>query len=265
MQPLPPITNIATIDDVINAIEGIINWSIANVSRLGYFGALYKRITIAIKQNLPNFQKPARMEQLDVTFASRYFAALNAWFWPAQFPPITNSWRVAFQSAALPKPIIVQQLLVGVNAHIDLDLGIAAATVSPGAELPSLESDFDLVNKVLAEQVSGVLDEIDELSPVLADIYDVFSKYEFDIIDLGLDVTRRAAWDFATQLAPLPQSEWPTPISQRDVIVADLGSDIIHPPAALQAIIDAIALFESRDVVKIIETLNEQANRLAGR
>ncbi|HEX7830597.1 MAG TPA: DUF5995 family protein [Thermoanaerobaculia bacterium] len=265
MQPLPPITNINTIDDVINAIESIINWSIANESRLGYFGALYKRITIAIKQNLPKFQDPARMERLDVTFASRYFAALNAWFWPAQYSPLSQCWRVAFQAAALPKPIIIQHLLAGVNAHINLDLGIAAAETSPGAELPSLQSDFNLVNEVLANEVAGVLDEIDELSPVLAELYDVFSKFETDIIDHMLEFTREEAWSFAVLLAPLDAQQQAVEIAKRDVFVAGVGAQIITPPALFDAIIDAIALLETRDVVKIIETLNAQANAVAAR
>lgn len=264
-QPLPPITNIRTIDDVIAAIEGIIEWSLANVSRLGYFAALYKRITIAIKQNLPNFQDPARMERLDVTFASRYFAALNAWFWPAQYAPLSQAWRVAFQAAALPKPIIVQHLLAGVNAHIDLDLGIAAAEVSPGPAIGSLEHDFNLVNQVLGAQVAGVLDEIDSLSPVLAELYDVFSKFEMDIIDHALDFTRAEAWAFATELAPLDAPQQQTVIAQRDVFVAGLGATIVTPPSFIEHVIEGIALLETRDVVKIITTLNEQANQVAAR
>src|SRR3954464_7173206 len=85
---LPPIPPVATIDQVVDAIQGIIAWSIANESRLGYFAALYKRITIAIRtaiaQNL--FENGRGMELFDVTFASRYFAALNGYFHPGAFP-----------------------------------------------------------------------------------------------------------------------------------------------------------------------------------
>lgn len=263
MQSLPPITGIHTIDDVLAAIERIIDWSLANTSRLGYFAALYKRITAAIKLTLPKFQDPARMEQLDVVFASRYFAALNAWFWPAQFPPLSHAWRVAFQAAALPTPIIVQHLLAGVNAHIDLDLGIAAETVAPGAQLPGLQSDFDLVNQVLAQEVAGVLDEIDELSPVLAAIYDVFAKFETDFIDHMLAFTREEAWGFAKELAALPPMLQPAAIDIRDVFVAGAGAVIIAPPKFLESVLESIAQLESRDITHIIETLNEQANRRA--
>ena len=46
--PLPPIPTVTTIDEVVEAIESIIDWSISVSSRMGYFAALYKRITIAI-------------------------------------------------------------------------------------------------------------------------------------------------------------------------------------------------------------------------
>ena len=122
MTPLPPITNINSIDDVIAAIQNIIDWSIANQSRLGYFAALYRRITIAIKQAIAEnaFQNGPRMERLDVIFASRYFAALNGYFHPQAYPPPSHCWRVAFDGVTHPEPIIVQHMLAGVNAHIDL-------------------------------------------------------------------------------------------------------------------------------------------------
>ncbi|HEX7154032.1 MAG TPA: DUF5995 family protein [Thermoanaerobaculia bacterium] len=260
MQPLPPITNIKTIDDVIAAIDTIIGWSIAQQSRLGYFGALYKKITVAIKQAIAEgkFENGPRMQQLDVTFASRYFAALNAWFNPARFPPITQSWKTAFEGAEQPAPIIVQQLLAGVNAHIDLDLGIAAQEVAPGADLPSLRNDFNTVNAVLASEVSGVLSELDELSPVMGDFYKLFSKYEIDAIDITLDFVRADAWAFASMLASLQPKDQIFQIAQQDAKVAKLGADVLSPPAPLREMLAAVAAFESRDIVKNIEALNAQ-------
>ena len=36
------------LDAVVSALDSVIEWSIAASSRLGYFAALYKRITIAV-------------------------------------------------------------------------------------------------------------------------------------------------------------------------------------------------------------------------
>jgi hypothetical protein len=261
--PLPPIAPVTTIDEVIAAIQGIIGWSIANESRLGYFAALYKRITIAIRQGIAQhlFDDGPRMERLDVTFASRYFTALNGYFHPGPaYPHVSHCWRVAFDGAQLPGPIIIQQLLAGVNAHIDFDLGIAAEEVSPGEQLPSLHRDFNTVNAVLASQVSTVVTEIDSLSPVLADIYDLLQKYELDLIADALVVTRDSAWEFATVLAKEPAIAHPVTMSIHDLEVAGLGLLILHPPGILQRIVDVIASRESRDIVKNIETLDAIAN-----
>ena len=264
-EPLPPIPAVATIDEVVAAIDGIIDWSITNTSHLGYFAALYKRITVAIRQGIIDgkFQDGPRMERFDVTFASRYFAALNAYFHPLQFPPLSLCWRVAFEGALLPEPIIVQHLLAGVNAHIDLDLGIAAEETAPGPALPSLHDDFNAVNVVLASQVMAVLDEIDELSPVLADLYDVFMKYEIDIINTALEVTRDDAWAFASLLAVSPKLVQPFEIAKHDVKVTLIGRLILAPPKPLSDIVAAIAARESRDVVHNITVLNAQAEAFA--
>ncbi len=255
---LPPITGINNIDDVINAIQGIVDWSIANQSRLGYFAALYKRITIAIKVAIgeKRFQDNPRMEHLDVVFASRYFAALNGYFHPGAFPLPSHCWRVAFDGAAHEEPIIVQQMLAGVNAHIDLDLGIAASEIAPGAQIESLHDDFNTVNAVLASQVHGVVDEIDSLSPVLADLYDVLMQHEIDLIDDGLIVFRDGAWRFATVLACEPSIMHQATIMVKDLEVAKLGTLILYPPPLLASITTVIGSKESRDVVHNIEVLD---------
>ena len=260
--PLPPITGITNIDHVVDAIETIVQWSMANGSRLGYFAALYKKITIAIRTAIAEhkFEDGPRMERFDVTFASRYFAALNGFFHPGrEFPAPTHSWLVAFNGALLPGPIIVQQMIAGVNAHIDLDLGIAAEEIAPGAQLPSLKNDFNTVNAVLASQVNGVLDEIDELSPVLAEIYDVLQQNEIDLISDGLKVVRDSAWCFAETLAMEPAILHPPTIMVHDLEVAKLGTLILHPPGLLANVVAVIAARESRDIVRNIEVLDRIA------
>jgi hypothetical protein len=263
MPPLPPIPVVTTIDEVIAAIETIVAWSKQSQSRLGYFAALYKRITIAIRAAIAagKFQNGPRMVRLDVTFASRYFAALNGHFHPGDYPQPSHAWRVAFDGALHPEPIIVQHMLAGVNAHIDLDLGIAAEEVAPGLALPSLHDDFNTVNAVLAEQVSTVVDEIDDLSPVLSDIYDVLMRDEIDLIDDGLKIFRDAAWHFAEVLAAeLPPLHPPT-IMLRDLEVAKFGTLIFYPPPLLATIVAVIASRESRDIVHNIEVLDAIASK----
>jgi len=258
---LPPIPTVTTIDQVITAIQGIVDWSIVDESRLGYFAALYKRITIAIKQGIAEglFDDGPRMERFDVTFASRYFAALNGWFHPAQYPDISRCWRVAFEAALEAPPILVQHMLAGVNAHIDLDLGIAAEAVAPGKTIDTLHHDFNAVNAVLSSQVSTVVMQIDSLSPVLADVYKVLMSHEMDLIAEGLVIVRDDAWRFAKLLAATPGFVDPAVITVRDLKVAELGKLILRPPGFLENIVELIAAQESRDIVKNIRVLDAMA------
>src|SRR5512146_355430 len=141
-----------TIDDVIHALDGIIDWAWDHKSRAGYFAALYRRVTRSVKEGIANgrFQNGPRMEKLDVSFANRYLQA-HEQFRAGRRP--TSSWQVAFHGASHWYPIVVQQLLVGINAHINLDLGIAAAQTAPGDQLPGLQTDFNQINAVLADLV----------------------------------------------------------------------------------------------------------------
>jgi hypothetical protein len=262
--PLPPIPTVTTIDEVVEAIESIIDWSISVSSRMGYFAALYKRITIAIGAAVSQgtFEDAPRMQRFDAIFASRYFDALNGYFHPTQFAKPTRSWRVAFDAASRPEPIILQHLLAGVNAHIDLDLGIAAQTAAPPANLEALHNDFNTVNDVLISQVSGVVNEIDELSPVLADLYHALTSNEIFLIDEAVKTLRDSAWTFATILALEPGIAHPATIWARDQEVSAQAELIYDPPGLiglLKEIVASIAARESRDVVTNIQKLSEIA------
>ncbi len=52
---------------------------------------------------------------------------------------------------------------MGMNAYINLDLGIAAAETVPSEELPDLKGDFDKINHVLASLVGDVQNELAQI------------------------------------------------------------------------------------------------------
>ena len=261
-QLIPPAK---TIDGVIDSIDSIIDWSITAKSRLGYFAALYKRITAAVRVALKQgaFENKARMERFDVTFANRYFAALNGYFYPDKRPKPTHAWQVTFDAASRREPIIVQHMLGGVNAHIGLDLGIIAQSIAPDVQLPSLQEDFNRINAVLGSQVNGVVESLNELSPVLADLYTVLQDNEINLITETLKSFRDSAWMFASVLAREPDVLHPGTILARDLQIAQQGALMYNPPAPIDAIVSAIAARESRNVAKNIRVLDEIASTLA--
>ena len=100
---------------------------------MGYFPALYRKVTVEVKRGIEErvFDDGPRMERLDVVFAKRYLDAFDAYM---EGGAPTRAWVLAFETTGQWWPIVLQHLLLGMNAHINLDLGIAAARVSPGSQ-----------------------------------------------------------------------------------------------------------------------------------
>ncbi len=263
--PFPTIPAATSLDEVVAAIDSVIRWSISTSSRLGYFAAVYKRITIAVRKAVKDgdFEDGPRMELFDVTFANRYFAALNGQFHPDRFAKPTRSWKVAFGAASRTEPIILQHVLAGINAHIRLDLGIAVQSMGGARTAFALQEDFNRINAVLASQVNGVVRDMNELSPALAEVYAVLMDHEIFVINEALRTMRDDAWRFATILALEPSFARPPTIWVRDRSVAGQTQLIYEPPGAVGLIkwaVAAIAARESRDVVRNIEVLDAIAS-----
>ena len=57
-----------TIDEVIEALDGVLDEARRDGSRLGYFAALYRKVTIEVKKGIAAgyFDDGPRMERLDV-------------------------------------------------------------------------------------------------------------------------------------------------------------------------------------------------------
>src|SRR5208337_5397477 len=89
-------------------------------------------------------------------------------------------------AATMQALLILQQLLSGMNAHINLDLGIASAQVSPGDQLPQLKPDFDEINALLAGQVGTVEAEIASLSPLIGDLEKVGLRTETSVVNFSM-------------------------------------------------------------------------------
>ena len=217
-----------TIDDVLTLLDRIIDDARATGSRLGYFAALYRNVTIRVKDGIAQgrFADGPRMERLDVRFANRYLAAYHR---HREGDVPTQCWQVAFEASTRWRPLIVQHLLLGMNAHINLDLGIAAARVSPGAALADLERDFRAINDVLIEMLNDVQRRLNTVSPWLGVLDVVGGGVDELVASVGLKGARHQAWRLAQQLAPLSRSAQQPVINRVDDHGARVGQHLLWP------------------------------------
>jgi hypothetical protein len=220
------------IDGVIAQLDGIIAQQWEEASCLGYFPVLYRRVTVEIKNAIEAgvFDDAARMEWFDVVFANRY---LEAFANLSRGQPTGRAWAIAFDAAIDWWPIVLQHLLLAINAHINLDLGIAAATTSPGDRIDDLEDDFDRINAILTGLVDDVERQLTVIWPKLASLGRVAGRKDDAVINFSITKARDYAWHGAKTLAPLDDRERQPIIDRIDLKAALVGRAIRHPgPAA---------------------------------
>lgn len=243
-----------TLADVLAALDEVVERARAERDRSGYFAVLYREVTRRVRDGIAagRFEDGPRMERLDVVFANRYLEA-RARYWRGE--PAPRSWVVAFEAAPTWSPLILQHLLLGINAHINLDLGIAAATVTPGDRIDDLKPDFYEINALLGSLVRGVVEDVGEVSPWIGWLDRIGGRTEDRLIEFSIDVARDEAWKLARALAPLPQDKWPPDVDKRDLWTSDFAGFLLRPGFLLSAGLYMIRLRESNDIPHIIDVL----------
>ncbi|WCT10390.1 DUF5995 family protein [Mucilaginibacter jinjuensis] len=245
-----------TIDDIIQSLQNIIAKCAAANSRLGYFATLYLKVTQSVKDGIASgqFQDGQRMEKLDVVFASRYLDAYQKW---TSHQPTTTSWAIAFEQAEKSSVLVLQHLLLGMNAHINLDLGIAAVEVCEGQPLANLSQDFDAINTIIAALTNQVLFELGQVSPLLSLLGLHASNANSALIQFSIGNARDGAWCFAESLIAQKPEDYAAFIATRDKTIHNLGNSIVDTSGFMRLTVWLIHLFEWKKPSRIIKALNE--------
>ncbi|QHI38392.1 hypothetical protein IMCC3317_37840 [Kordia antarctica] len=245
-----------TVDEVISFLDQIIEDNKEIPSTMGYFAALYHKVTCKVKEGIENhfFDDNPRMEHLDVIFANRYLQAYTD-FKNNTTP--SKSWQVAFEKADDYWFIVLQHILLGMNAHINLDLGIAAAEVMKGENINDLKGDFDKINVILGELVHDVEKELSLIWTTLTKILKETERFDTILIDFSMKLARDGAWKYATSLANSPATNWPQLISARDQRITEKVKLVTDPGFFANLILKIIRLEETGSIKTRIEILQK--------
>lgn len=257
---------ISPIDAVIAELQALVSQTLTGPiapSRIGYFASLYLRVTCTIKSKIGTgyFDDDARMERLDADFASRYLAAVKAFL--AGDPPLQAGWETALQATGQSSLIVVQQLLLSMNPHINLDLAQAAVATCPGPALAPLHDDFMKITTVLGEIIPTVVAEIGTLSPLIGLLNYLDSNGEFEVLNFSMTEARNASWAWANLLNAIDANQRQLEVARMNGFIATLGSKIVSPGLILQKAVDIVKMCETDNVPKIIQTLNNGNPMLA--
>ncbi|MBL4676214.1 MAG: hypothetical protein JKY70_08435 [Mucilaginibacter sp.] len=152
--------------------------------------------------------------------------------------------------------MILQQLLLGMNAHINLDLGVATCEVSEG-DLNSLRADYNNINLILSSLTYGVITQLNTLSPLLSFLGLSGRGAESMLIQFSLGNARDGSWCFAEELALTPPDKQGEYILTRDTDILKLGQSLTESKGFLRLGIWLIHLFEVKNAGKITKVLYE--------
>lgn len=242
-----------TINEVLVRLDEIIEECRKSQSRIGYFAILYRQVTRRVKDGilLGEFEDNPRMEKLDVLFAKRFIDAYDLWKIGKE---ISQSWFVAFEASKKSSHLVLQHLFLGINAHINLDLGISASETMEGKNIAGIEGDFNKINAVLAELVDGVKANISTVSPIFGWLMPLTKGRDEMLLNFSIQLARNGAWKFAGEYHLAADKK--LAIQDRDKNISALAGKLINPKKFLATIIKIVGFAEWKSVSRTMDQLD---------
>jgi hypothetical protein len=243
-----------SLDQTIARLDGVITVAADEDSRLGVFPAMYRSVTIAVRDAVRSgglFDDDARLEELTVVFAGHY---LDAWDQYRHSDEPAAAWKLAFDVAESRKRrMILQHLLLGMNAHINLDLGIATSRVGAGG-MEAIYADFIRVNEILFAILDQLQGGLGVVSPRMSLLDRIGGRWDEAFMRIGIRTARDLAWHFAEHLAD--DSAPGGAIRRRDDETAWIGRLIARRWSPLHIVGSFVARAETTPMADVIDALD---------
>ncbi|HLO03199.1 MAG TPA: DUF5995 family protein [Symbiobacteriaceae bacterium] len=202
-------------------------WDAARDNRAAFL-RVYAAMTAGVEERRSQgfFLDPAWIERVAVRFGWYYFHALGEWEAARRAPP---AWTYAFEQAKRRRTFVLQDILLGMNAHInnDLPLVVWELLVGEGDAADRERSirrrfDHDQINRVLELVIPGVEREVAShygrgirpLSWVLGDLDEALTLF-------GLITYRDKVWQNAQFLLAATEAE-------RATVIHWIEQDALH-------------------------------------
>ena len=150
----------------------------------------------------------------------------------------------------------MQHLLIGMNAHINLDLGIASSKVMEGGVLGNIQNDFNTINNVLGAMIDNMEDCVTKANPLLKLLHLKWFKSDEMLVQFSMNKARDGAWKFAKEISEKNAAAFADCLAARDKKIAELGKIIAEPKGILlRTIVKFNRLFEKKNVVDVMDFL----------
>jgi hypothetical protein len=237
-----------SVGEVLTKLGHCIETARAENTADGYFPLIYSWETRDIAAAAEAFDAPDGMRRMIAAFADRYFTAREQ-FRAGQ--ATTKTWDLAFRAARSSSALVVQHLLLAMNAHINVDLPIVAAET--GIAL----ADYTRVDTILEQGISRIQGALNRTTILLRLLDLVGGDFDEMFAAWSLKAARRHAFELASRLRAAPETERPALIAQADETAFCLGQQLLAPPLRDRLLLAAIRLTEQnkspRELLALLE------------
>jgi hypothetical protein len=242
------------IDDVVRLVGDVVDQARTTGHRRGYFAAIYLDMTRAVQEGIAKgvFDDGPRMSRFAAAFANRYLDALATF--AASGEP-TRVWRAAFGCNKRRDRLILQQIVIGINAHVNLDLGVAAAEVVEPGHIDELKGDFDRINTVIGSLLDPIQESVGRFSPLLDLLWRIDDCADDEVLNFSFSVAREEAWQNAVVLSGQPPEQRAATIQSIDRSAALLARLVIDPSGILGKTVSLVRHTEHDDPPAVIDSL----------
>jgi hypothetical protein len=184
---------------------------VAAGDRRAIFASVYTLTTLRMAESIDSgaYVNTAWMKSYQTQFANHYRTALRAYALGNR-SQVPNAWLQAFDSAAGGQTLIIQDVLLGMNAHINFDLPFAIEAVKISPNTSSRYADHNRVNNVLAEVGDEIIAALGSLyGSNYAALDSALGPLDELLLATGMTAARQNAWNNAVLLtASAPWSRW---------------------------------------------------------
>jgi hypothetical protein len=241
-----------TLDDVVSGFSALERGFRAGRDRRSIFLTLYGVVSADMRDRVASgaFADGAWVERYAVAFANLYRAALEA-HEAGRMTAVPRAWRICFETARAGTGTVLQDVLLGVNAHVNNDLAFALDRVAVDPDRERRRRDHNAVNQVLEGVTERATQRLASLyAPGIATMDCAAGELDEIVGRVSLGGARDTAWESACALAdargPIERRLAATRVSARAAVLARL----------------LLAPSRSPDVISACRRLEEEANWL---
>jgi hypothetical protein len=191
-----------TLDDVVAGLAEIEQRLREKQDRRCIFATLYGVVSSEMRDRVAAnaFLDTAWVHRYAVAFANLYRDALDAYD-SGRMLSVPRAWRLGFDVATGGTGLVLQDMLLGVNAHVNNDLPIALERVSIGPDRAQRRRDHDAVNAVLASVTERATQRLSALyAPGFTTLDECAGEIDEMLSLFSLQIARDSAWEAAQSL-----------------------------------------------------------------